>query len=138
MSKRKAIGAVMVITILATVAYAYISMEQDQVEETETAKIAAFNIQIFGQAKSQKEDVMSVLTKIVREFDIASTTRNKSTTRNHSAYPSRQPEQMSSRLFSTFCHRNILIQTTGMSRSIGTELQPFADLASLSVMQRVL
>ena len=60
----------MVITILATVAYAYISMEQDQVEETETAKIAAFNIQIFGQAKSQKEDVMSVLTKIVREFDI--------------------------------------------------------------------
>jgi deoxyribonuclease-1-like protein len=70
MSKRKAIGAVMVITILATVAYAYISMEQDQVEETETAKIAAFNIQIFGQAKSQKEDVMSVLTKIVREFDI--------------------------------------------------------------------
>ena len=70
MSKRKAIGAVMVITILATVAYAYISMEQDQVEETETAKIAAFNIQIFGQAKSQKEDVMAVLTKIVREFDI--------------------------------------------------------------------
>lgn len=70
MSKRKAIGAVMVITILATVAIAYISMEQDQVEETETAKIAAFNIQIFGQAKSQKEDVMAVLTKIVREFDI--------------------------------------------------------------------
>lgn len=70
MSKRKAIGAVMVITILATVAIAYISMEQDQVEETETAKIAAFNIQIFGQAKSQKEDVMAVLTRIVREFDI--------------------------------------------------------------------
>jgi deoxyribonuclease-1-like protein len=70
MSKRKTIGAVMVITILATFAYAYISMEQDQVEETETAKIAAFNIQLFGQAKSQKEDVMAVLTKIVREFDI--------------------------------------------------------------------
>lgn len=70
MSKRKAIGAVMVITILATVAYGYIFIEQDQVEETETAKIAAFNIQIFGQAKSQKEDVMAVLTRIVREFDI--------------------------------------------------------------------
>ena len=70
MSKGKAIGAVLVIAILATVAYAYISMEQDQVEETETAKIAAFNIQIFGQTKSQKEDVMAVLTKIVREFDI--------------------------------------------------------------------
>ena len=70
MSKGKAIGAFLVTIILATVAYAYISMEQDKIEGTETAKIAAFNIQIFGQTKSQKEDVMPVLTKIVREFDV--------------------------------------------------------------------
>jgi len=60
----------LVAIILATVAYAYISLEHDQVKETETAKIAAFNIQIFGQTKSQKGEVMAVLTKIVREFDI--------------------------------------------------------------------
>jgi deoxyribonuclease-1-like protein len=70
MSKAKAVGAVLVIIILATVAYAYISMEQGQLEEAETAKMAAFNVQIFGQTKSQKEDVMTVLTRIVREFDI--------------------------------------------------------------------
>ena len=33
-------------------------------------KIAAFNIQVFGKTKSEKEDVMAVLTKIVREFHI--------------------------------------------------------------------
>jgi endonuclease/exonuclease/phosphatase family metal-dependent hydrolase len=70
MNNGKTIGAVLAFIILATVAYTYISMEQDEVEETKTASIAAFNIQIFGQTKSQKEDVMAVLTKIVREFDI--------------------------------------------------------------------
>jgi endonuclease/exonuclease/phosphatase family metal-dependent hydrolase len=70
MSKAKAIGAGLIIIIIASVAYAYISSEQDQVVEAKTAKIAAFNIQVFGKTKSQKEDVMAVLTKIVREFDV--------------------------------------------------------------------
>jgi len=39
-------------------------------EETETIKIAAFNIQVFGRSKRQKDDVMDVLTRIVREFDV--------------------------------------------------------------------
>jgi deoxyribonuclease-1-like protein len=70
MNNGKTIGAVLTIIILATVAYTYISMEQDEVEETKIVSIAAFNIQIFGQTKSQKEDVMAVLAKIMREFDI--------------------------------------------------------------------
>jgi endonuclease/exonuclease/phosphatase family metal-dependent hydrolase len=70
MKKGQVIGVGLIIIIIATVAYAYISLEQNQVVEAETAKIAAFNIQIFGEDKSQKGDVMTVLTKIVREFDI--------------------------------------------------------------------
>jgi len=71
MSIGKVIGAIFVfIIIIAIASYGIISYDQDQVEEAETAKIAAFNIQIFGQTKSQKGDVMAVLTKIVKEFDI--------------------------------------------------------------------
>ena len=36
----------------------------------DTIKIATFNIQIFGKTKRQKEDVMEILTKTVRNFDI--------------------------------------------------------------------
>ncbi len=36
----------------------------------DTIKIASFNIQIFGKSKRQKEDVMEILTKTVRNFDI--------------------------------------------------------------------
>src|SRR5512135_3443888 len=32
--------------------------------------IATFNIQVFGQAKSAKPDVISVLSKIARNFDV--------------------------------------------------------------------
>ncbi len=39
-------------------------------EEPSAIKIAAFNIQIFGRTKRQKDYVMDMLTKIVREFDI--------------------------------------------------------------------
>ena len=38
--------------------------------EPETITIAAFNIQIFGRTKRQKDHVMDVLTDIAREFDI--------------------------------------------------------------------
>ncbi len=36
----------------------------------ETIKIAPFNIRIFGKSEREKEDVMQVLEKIVRNFDI--------------------------------------------------------------------
>jgi len=35
-----------------------------------TIRIAAFNIQIFGEAKRQKEEVMEVLVEIARGFDL--------------------------------------------------------------------
>ena len=35
-----------------------------------TLKIAAFNIQIFGKAKSSNADVMLVLSEIARKFDL--------------------------------------------------------------------
>jgi endonuclease/exonuclease/phosphatase family metal-dependent hydrolase len=69
MRKGQAIGVGLIFIIIASVAYAFISLEQDNVVQTETVKIAAFNIQIFGKTKSEK-DVMNALTKIVREFDI--------------------------------------------------------------------
>jgi len=70
MNKGQVIGSGLIVIIITTVAYAYISLERDQVVEAETVKIAAFNIQVFGEAKSQKGDVMTVLAKIVREFDV--------------------------------------------------------------------
>src|SRR3990170_2230414 len=71
MNKGTAIGAGLIAIIIAAIAsYAYISLQQNQTAETKTAKIAAFNIQIFGKTKSDKTDVMTALTKIVREFDI--------------------------------------------------------------------
>jgi len=71
LSKGKTIGISSIfIIIIAIASYGYISYNQNQGIEAETAKIAAFNIQIFGKTKSQKEDVMTVLTKTVREFDV--------------------------------------------------------------------
>src|SRR4030066_801265 len=71
MSKGIGIGRSLIASVVAPVsAYAYISLQQNQIAETKTAKIAAFNIQIFGKTKSDKTDVMTALTKIVREFDI--------------------------------------------------------------------
>lgn len=39
-------------------------------EEPATIKVAAFNIQIFGRAKREKEDVMAILVNITRQFDL--------------------------------------------------------------------
>lgn len=35
-----------------------------------TIKVAAFNIQVFGKTKREKPEVMDVLTKVAREFDV--------------------------------------------------------------------
>ena len=70
-TKGKAAGVSFVfIGIIIIASYGFINYNQNQGAEAETAKIAAFNIQIFGQTKSQKHDVMAVLRDVVREFDI--------------------------------------------------------------------
>jgi len=38
--------------------------------EAPTIRVAAFNIQVFGQAKRSKSDVMEVLIRVAREFDV--------------------------------------------------------------------
>ncbi len=53
------------VIILVVVGASYESMPEDA-----SIKIAAFNIQIFGRTKRGKADVMNVLTKIAREFDV--------------------------------------------------------------------
>ena len=53
------IGLVLIIT--ATVAYAYLFMEQVPAIEITTAKIAAFNIQIFGKTKTKKTEESLIL-----------------------------------------------------------------------------
>ena len=39
-------------------------------EDPETIRVAAFNVQIFGRTKRQKEQVMDILADIAREFDV--------------------------------------------------------------------
>ena len=70
MSKEKTIGVGLIFIIIATVVVACMTLEQEKGAEAKTAKIASFNVQVFGKTKSQKEDVMTILTKIVREFDV--------------------------------------------------------------------
>lgn len=70
MVQKKTVALGFMCVIAAAFAASYIMLQQDSVEERTTAKIAAFNIQVFGRTKRQKEDVVAVLTKIVREFDI--------------------------------------------------------------------
>ena len=40
------------------------------VQPGETIRVASFNIQVFGESKLAKPDVMRVLTEIVRKFDV--------------------------------------------------------------------
>jgi len=71
MKRNTFLGSVL-IAIIAAVS-GYVALEQREgvsEEEPSTIKIAAFNIQIFGEAKRQKDYVMEVLVDIVREFDI--------------------------------------------------------------------
>ena len=56
--------------ITAAAAAVYVLLQQDAVEERTTIEIAAFNIQVFGKTKRQKDDIMAILVNIVREFDV--------------------------------------------------------------------
>ncbi|MHC1575290.1 MAG: exonuclease/endonuclease/phosphatase family protein [Candidatus Methanogasteraceae archaeon] len=42
----------------------------DQLNDSETLRLGAFNIQIFGKSKAAKPEVMEVLGKIIRTYDI--------------------------------------------------------------------
>jgi len=54
-SKGKAVGlGFAFISMIVIAYYGTIIFNQDQSKEAKTTKIAAFNIQIFGEAKSQK------------------------------------------------------------------------------------
>ncbi len=44
--------------------------EPQNVPSPDTIKIASFNIQVFGQSKSSKQEVMDILVQIIRNFDI--------------------------------------------------------------------
>jgi hypothetical protein len=61
---------ILISTGAVIVSYAALTLQEPVEEETETIKIAAFNIQVFGRSKRQKEDVMDILANIVREFDL--------------------------------------------------------------------
>lgn len=68
--RREKIALFLIYIIASATASTNIVLLPDSVEERTTIEIAAFNIQIFGRAKRQKEDIMTALVRIVREFDI--------------------------------------------------------------------
>ncbi len=49
---------------------ALVTREGEIEQESSTITIAAFNVQVFGRSKRQKDDVMKVLVNITREFDV--------------------------------------------------------------------
>jgi len=65
---------VLLLSLISTgavvLSYVALTIQEPIEEDTDTIKIAAFNIQVFGRAKRQKEDVMDILTSIVREVDL--------------------------------------------------------------------
>jgi deoxyribonuclease-1-like protein len=71
MGKRKTIGLILIVIAAAvTAASSYVALLPNSIGEATTVRIASFNIQIFGRNKRQNEDVMMVLVRIVREFDL--------------------------------------------------------------------
>ncbi|TRO56823.1 hypothetical protein E2P71_01815 [Candidatus Bathyarchaeota archaeon] len=79
MEKKKANSDyVLLVIILAGAFYAYDNGYLDQFLKPETSvqsqgdtvKLAAFNVQIFGETKREKTEVMNTLVQIVRQFDV--------------------------------------------------------------------
>lgn len=46
-----------------------LSTEQEISTDTDTLKLASFNIKVFGKAKLEKPEVMNYIVKIIRHFD---------------------------------------------------------------------
>ncbi len=71
MERKTFLGSVLIAIVVAVSGYVVFEHKEGASEEKpSTIKIAAFNIQIFGESKRQKDYVMKVLVDIVREFDI--------------------------------------------------------------------
>jgi endonuclease/exonuclease/phosphatase family metal-dependent hydrolase len=77
--KKKANSSyVLLVIILAAVFYVYnngyldpfLKPETPVQPQGDTIKIAAFNVQIFGETKREKTEVMNTLVQIVRQFDV--------------------------------------------------------------------
>jgi hypothetical protein len=80
--KKNSAASTFIVLVLAAAFYAYDTgvldsfLNPDEPEAPEQppfgdrVRIAAFNIQIFGQTKREKTQVMNVLAKTVREFDV--------------------------------------------------------------------
>ncbi len=68
------ITVLMLILISAGAAFsvyvALMTREGEIEQESGTITIAAFNIEVFGRSKREKDDVMKVLVNITREFDV--------------------------------------------------------------------
>ena len=47
-----------------------VSVEVESLDEVSYIKIASFNIQVFGQSKINKPEVMNILAKIIKRYDI--------------------------------------------------------------------
>ncbi len=55
----------------AALIYGLVFLPEETADEgAETMRVAAFNIQVFGRAKRQKDQVMDILADIAREFDV--------------------------------------------------------------------
>ncbi|MFH1825046.1 MAG: endonuclease/exonuclease/phosphatase family protein [Candidatus Firestonebacteria bacterium] len=50
--------------------------------EQQTIKIASFNIQIFGQTKIKNDEVMQIISKIVKQYDLVAIQEVRSTEQN--------------------------------------------------------
>jgi deoxyribonuclease-1-like protein len=77
--KKNSYASIIIVVLLASAYFAYDSGllnqffgsgDSEQPPAGDTIKLAAFNIQIFGQSKREKTMVMNMLVDIVREFDI--------------------------------------------------------------------
>jgi len=56
-----------------------VSPGQEATNGSDTIKIASFNIQVFGTSKLKKPEVMSVLSKVIRKFDVVAIQEVRST-----------------------------------------------------------
>ena len=77
MEKKNNTVYVILVIILAGVFYAYdngylkfLKPDEPVQPNGDTIKIAAFNVQIFGETKREKAKVMNTLVQIVRQFDV--------------------------------------------------------------------
>ena len=45
-------------------------IEEGREQQRDYIKVASFNIQVFGQSKINKPDVMDILSRIIKKYDV--------------------------------------------------------------------